>query len=81
MASEVRTSSGAVSAALSKGNPTVDGLLRYLTVLDYDLVVVPKAANIPCEHYVVTDSKAPIDDRTAAGRRVNMHGDSDELIG
>lgn len=74
-------SRSAVQSFLSHGNADTDNLLRYLGDIGYDLVVVPKAASIACEHYVVTDSNTPIDDRTAAGLRVNMHGDSDELIG
>ncbi len=75
---------GTVFSCCRKDSCMVDTLVRLLDPLGYELVVVPKAAKLPDEHYIIEKGRGkndPIDDRTAANRRVNMHGDSDELIG
>lgn len=41
----------------SRGNPSVRVLTRYLDALGCDLVVVPKGAKLPPDHFIVTYEK------------------------
>lgn len=69
---------GSVMKAYIKNNCLTDTLIRLIEPLGYEVVIVPKAANITCEHYVVSRSDAPIDEPRKES--VNLEG-ADELLG
>lgn len=69
---------GTVMNAYVHNNCLTDTLIRLIEPLGYEVVVVPKAANLTCEHYVVSRSDAPIDEPRKTS--VNLDG-ADELIG
>ena len=75
---------GSVYNCCARDNCKVDTLVGMLEPLGYELAVVPRAAKLPDEHYVIERGRGkddPIDDRRT-GSHVKIHGgDSDELIG
>lgn len=45
---------GSLASTLSKNNPTVNGISKYLRVLGYDIALVPVGSKLPEGSYVVT---------------------------
>lgn len=57
LADAVSVSQSSIASMLRKNNPSVDALCKYLSVMGYDIALVPTGSKLPDGSYVLEPSR------------------------
>lgn len=60
-AKKIGVTQAGLASALSKNNPTLDTLCRYVSPFGYDVALVPAGTKLPPDAYVLESSKPRVE--------------------